>query len=469
LRRLPSLLLLLALAAPAALRADASADLAQANAAWSAGQPQAALPLYERAHEAAPAWAAPLYGAALCQTELGQDGPALASLDEALRLDPNLAPARRLRAVALARLRRALSQPLVEAADLDQALGRLEAAERGYRLALQADPDCAEAYAGLARLRWKRGDGGGGWDALGAALRLAPTSVEALGLHNGMGLSQDRAGLVALSSDSRGRLEADLRAGPQISHAQTGSTDRDSLDGVFFAHLGWEDGAGPWGLGYNLMDVTSDVAGAVGSLVYQSLSGSWWASGRGRPGLALAVDEALETSQGPWIYRHDLVDLRWQGQPVGVWQPWAGLQALWEDYAAMAELNAFSPSAAMGVNGPLPWGGQGQGELRWRFDRTQDPGQQDHGASMHVAAQWRSGRNLSPRLDVDAKVQAYPQWPGSPGPRVDQVLDAHLEVQWWRYRRSTISTVVEAWRRASTAAGQAGQGSTAWVGGTLAW
>jgi len=38
----------------------------------------------------------------------------------------------------------------------------------------------------------------------------------------------------------------------------------------------------------------------------------------------------------------------------------------------MAELDAWSPSLAMGLAGPLPAGGQVQAELRWRVDCTED-------------------------------------------------------------------------------------------------
>jgi tetratricopeptide (TPR) repeat protein len=461
------LILLLAGLAPATLRADAAADLAAANAAWSAGQAGAALPLYQQAHQEAPLWSAPLYGQALCQLQLDRPAAALASLDEALRLEPGLVAAQRLRVEALARARRAVARPLVEAADLDRALGRLEAAERGYRLALQADPDCAEAYAGLARLRWQRGDAGNAWQDLSAALRLAPSSDAALGLRNLMSLGPGWTGLGR--ADEHGRWSGTLRSGLQLSRSSAGSTDRDSVDGVLFDQVGWEAASQPLDLGYNLMDVTSDVAGAVSSVIYQSVSGAYWTHGRGRPGLALLLDEALEHNQGALAYWHHLVDLRWQGHPVGDWQPWGGLQALWENYAAMAELDSFSPSAALGLSGPLPGSGQVQGEARWRLDDTQAWDEHDHGASLHLAAQWRAGRSLSPRLDLDAKVQAFPLWPGSAGGRLDRLFDARLELVAWRGRHASAGLVAEGWRRESSLADQAGLGSTEWVGASWAW
>jgi tetratricopeptide (TPR) repeat protein len=462
-------------ALPAALPADAAASQAAANAAWSAGQAAAALPLYQQAHLSDPSWAAPLYGLALCQLQLGQDQAALASLDRALGLAPGSDAIRRLRQEALARLRQAAALPVVGAADLDRRLGRWDAAERGYQLALQVDPDCSQAYAGLAALRAQRGDGATAWMDPGQALRLDPASPEAVGLRSLTSVDRGNAGRGAEEAEpgmqAGGRWTGFVRVGGQVSHSQSGPTDRDSLDGVFFGHVGWEGAAWPLDLGYTLMDVSSDVGGAASSVEYQALSAAWWQRGRGRPGAVLMVDEAVESSQGQWVYWHHLLDLRWQGQAVGDWRPWAGAQVLWERYASTADLDSVAPSVGMGVNGPLPWAGQAQAEARWRFDATQAEDDQDQGASLHLAAQWRSGRNGSPRVDLDAKVQSFPRWPEGPGSprRQDRLLDSRWELVLWQGRQASASAVVEGWRDASTDGAYAGQGSTEWLGGTWAW
>jgi hypothetical protein len=179
-------------------------------------------------------------------------------------------------------------------------------------------------------------------------------------------------------------------------------------------------------------------------------------------------DEALESSQGQLLYWHHLAALRWQGEPLGAWQPWADLQAQIERFAGFAEMNSASPSLGMGVDGPLPGNGRGQAEARWRWDATDDDAYRAQGSSMHMAAQWRMGLAFSPRVDLDAKAQAFPHWPGRPNRR-DLLLDGRVELVLWQRGRLALSAALEAWKHASDEAAYAGQGTTGWFGGTGSW
>jgi tetratricopeptide (TPR) repeat protein len=402
------------------------------------------------------------YAQALCLRRMGRLRDAAARVERALGLAPGLAPALRLRRELQAQLRDDGCKALCASADQDRALGRLEQAERGYQLALRLDPDCAAAWDGLAALGWQKGDLASVWQD---ADRAAPGSAQAQGLRSLLSTARG-VGAAPPSGSGPGAAavwEGFVRGSLQQSARTAPVGDQDGSDALLLGRLGRR--APDWSADYTyFVDISRSQTGTA-RVDYHGLALQWSPPGSD---WNLRLDEAAEWSQGQLAYDHHLAELRRTWGAWGAWRGWTGLQALWENYPGIAELDAFGPSLAAGMAGPVAWGGVLALDLRLRGDDTQSWADRDAAWGFHGAVVWRSGLDFSPRLDLDAKTQAYPDWPGSPG-RWDQSLDGRFELVLWQDLHGQVSLGDEAWNHASTVSDYRELGNSVFAAGTIFW
>ena len=451
--------------APACLHAGAGAARAAADRAWARGDLESALTGYTQALEEGQADAAAYYGQALCLQRLGRLREAAASLREALRLDPDVDPEGRLGTALDSQLQVQAGLALCQAADQDRRLGRLDQAERGYFLALRLDPDCAEARRGLAALRWRRGDLSEAWQGAAQAPRAAPDSAQAQGLQAVLAAARgvQAGGLTAGAlKDDSAAWGAFLRAGLQQGARSGPGGDQALTDALLFGRL--ERRTSAWRAAYSYFLDAGRSSTGTARVDYHALALDWTPQGSV---WNLQLDEALEWSQGQLAYGHHLAELR-RSWRTGRWRGWSGLQLLWENYPRAAEMDAFGPSLAEGLSHRLPWDGHLGLEIRLRADDTQGWAQRDAGMSCHAVLAWRSGKNFSPRVDLDAKALSFPDWPGTPG-RWDRSVDLRAELALWQDGRCQISAGDEVWRHVSSVADYSEVGNSVFAAGTLFW
>jgi hypothetical protein len=442
-------LLALGLVAACLLKGGAADTAAPqgAAAAWTAGQNDPVA----------------IYRQALRQQRQGRLREALASLDQALRLKPDLEEARRLKQALLALLQVQGCQALCLAADQDRALGRYEEAERGYRLALRLYPDCWPARAGLSALGWSKQDLENVWQD---ADRAYPGTAQAQGLRSllaaarGLDVGGPRPGSL---SEASALWSGFVRAGLQRADRAAPAGDQDGNEALFYGRLQLD--ARAWAASYSyFLDFNRSATGTA-RVDYHALALQWSPAA---VAWTLQLDEAMEWSQGRPAYGHHLAELRRSWEAGGPWRGWTGLQALWENYADSPELNAFGPSAAAGLGGPAPWNGHLGMELRLRGDDTQIWANRDASLGFHAELAWRRGADLSPRLDLDAKSQMFPDWPGGPG-RWDRSLDGRFELTLWQRHFFGLSAGDEAWNHASSLAAYSEIGNDIFVAGNFLW
>jgi hypothetical protein len=403
------------------------------------------------------------YAWALCLQRQKRLGEALDSVDQALALRPGFEEAQRLQRALQAELQDGACRALCQSADLDRSLGRLDQAERGYRLALSLDPGCIAAQAGLAAMGWPRGALADVWQD---TARANPGTSQAQGLRSLLATARGvdaGAAQYATVPDNPDLWSGFVRGGLQQSDRAAPAGDQDGVDALLFGRL--ERRATTWAAAYAyFLDFNRSSTGTA-RVDYHSLNLSWTP---GAPAWSLQFEEAMEWSQGQPAYGHHLAEFRRDGAALGAWRTWTSLQALWENYAAIAELDAFAPSLAEGLEGPLVGGGHVGLEIRLRTDDTQTWADRDAGAGCHMILLWRAGKSLSPRLDLDFKVQEFPDWPGGPG-RFDQSLDGRFELTLWQDRPCQVSASDEAWNHASSVGDYSEIGNSVFLAGTIYW
>jgi hypothetical protein len=407
----------------------------------------------------APTGAEAWYAQALCLRSRGRLREALAGAVQALRLSPGFGPAQRLRQELESQMQAGACSELCRAADQDRALGRLAQAQRGYRLALRLDPGCTAAQEGLAALGPPRPGPENVWPD---ADRANPGSAQAQGLRALLAASRGVDGHAALG-EAPALWSGFLRAGLQQSDRAAPPGDQDSAEAVLFGRVARQ--ASSWAAAYAYFLDSSRSNTGTARVDYHALSLQW--SPRASA-WSLLWDEAMEWSQGQPAYWHHLAEIRKEGLDRGVWRGWIGLQVLWENYSSSPELDTFGPSMAAGMAGPLPGGGRLGLELRLRADDTQSWDDRDGVAGAHASLLWRAQKNFSPRLDLDAKAQDFPAWPGGPG-RWDHSLDARLEWTLWQDGPCQFSVGDEAWDHASTSSDYSEIGNSVFTAGTILW
>ena len=234
--------------------------------------------------------------------------------------------------------------------------------------------------------------------------RANPGSAQAQGLRSLLVAARGvdaRALLASASPEAPAAWTGFLRSGLQQSIRTAPAGDQDGADALLFGRL--ERRAQDWDAAYSyFLDFNRSATGTA-RVDYHSLNLQW---APGASGWSLQVDEAMEWSLGQPVYWHQLAELRRSWAAAGLWRAGTGVQALWEKFPSAAELDAFGPSLAAGLGGPVAWGGHLGLELRLRGDDTQSWAERDGSLGCHASWSGAAG-----------KISA-PAWIWTPSPRI---------------------------------------------------